>query len=66
MGNIFLYHVLTLETKHLLKQGQQLSWVWKKNGVFGENVNDETERGGKVVVGYRERSEKPGGCDSGE
>jgi hypothetical protein len=61
MGNIFLYHVLTLETKRLLKQAQQLSWVWKKNGVFVENVNGETEKGGKGVVEYRERSEKPGG-----
>ncbi|WJX28561.1 hypothetical protein P8452_17261 [Trifolium repens] len=43
MGNTFLYDVLTLETKRLLKQGQQWSLVWKKNGVFGENVNRETE-----------------------
>jgi hypothetical protein len=61
IGNTCLYDVLTLETKRLLKQGQQWSLIWKKNGVFGENVNRETERGEKGVVDYKERSEKPGG-----
>jgi hypothetical protein len=34
MGNTCLYDVLTLETKRLLKQGQQWSLIWKKNGVL--------------------------------
>lgn len=66
MGNIFLTRVQTLETKRWSKQALQRSWVSKKNSVFVEwlgNANHETERGRKGVVKYRERSEKPGGCE---